>query len=358
MLHITNGEATKAPLEQSGVPGRFSSWDDILHDGPTPLLSGDAWLRVRAQYLASAGYGDEEDIIRSFRVKDDALETLGPGERNGATRRSGSEWSEPKRGGGAKSPRSGDRRALIEDEVVFWFEHDLYDQLLLIRHLWWIDTHGRGRAGRYSIVMGTDYLGLLKPEDFPSRFERRQTISEEQIALGAAAWIAFCGDNPSKLEAFSDLRPERGSRAVPEVLPHLGRAMHRLLEEFPSTQNGLSRCERQILEVLSEGNRSPEQTFMEASKREDDIWLGDTSFWTRVKGLNAGPHPLVTLDVQPRDGRLPTGTLAITSTGRRVLAGAADHVNLNGISRWIGGTQLTPARCWRWTGSSLQPPSP
>ena len=73
-----------------------------------------------------------------------------------------------------------------EDEVVFWFEHDLYDQLLLIRHLWWIDTQGRGRADRYSIVIGTDYLGLLKPQDFPPRFERRQAITEEQIALGTA----------------------------------------------------------------------------------------------------------------------------------------------------------------------------
>ena len=322
MLHITNGEATKAPLEQSGLPGRFFSWDDILHDGPTPLLSGDEWLRVRARYLASAGYGDEADILATYAGKDE-LERLD-----------------------------------AEDEVVFWFEHDLYDQLLLIRHLWWIDTKGRGRAGKYSIVIGTDYLGMLKPEDFPPRFERRQSITEEQIALGSAAWRAYCGDDPARLVGFADLpdlRPEGRSYLV---LPYLARAIHRLLEEFPSAQNGLSRCERQILEVLAEGNRSPEQTFIQASKREEDIWLGDWSFWTIAKRLNAGPHPLLTLDVEPRDDRLPTGTLAITGTGRQVLAGEADHVELNGISRWIGGTFLTPARCWRWTGSSLQPPAP
>jgi len=280
------------------------------------------------KYLASAGYGEEEDMLRSFLGKDE-LERL-----NG------------------------------EDEVVFWFEHDLYDQLLLIRHLWWIDTHGRGRAGKYSIVIGTDYLGMLEPEDFPPRFERRQPITEEQIAVGTAAWTAFCGDDPGKLVSFSDLRPEGRSYLVEGrsyLLPYLGRAMHRLFEEFPSTANGLSRCERQILEVLAEGDRSPEQTFIQASKREEDIWLGDWSFWTMVKRLNAGPHPLLTLDVQPRpdsDVRLPTGTLAITGTGRRVLASGADQVALNGISRWIGGTHLTPDRCWRWTGSSLQPPAP
>jgi hypothetical protein len=319
MLHITNGEATRAPLERSGVPGRFYSWDDILHEGPTPLVSGDEWLRVRAKYLASAGYGDEADILATYAGKDE-LERLDG-----------------------------------EDEVVFWFEHDLYDQLLLIRHLWWIDTKGRGRAGRYSLVIGTDYLGMLEPKAFPSRFDRRQPITEEQIALGSAAWRAFCGEDPGQLVAFSDLRPDGRSHVL---LPYLGRALHRLFEEFPSTANGLSRCERQILEVLAEGNRSPEQTFIQASKREEDIWLGDWSFWTIAKRLNAGPHPLLTLDVEPRDDRLPTGTLAITGTGRQVLAGEADHVELNGISRWIGGTFLTPARCWRWTGSSLQPPAP
>ena len=319
MLHITNGGATKAPLERSGVPGRFFSWDDILHDGPTPLLTGDEWIRIRTKYLASAGYGDEQEMFDTF-VGKDALERL-----NG------------------------------EDEVVFWFEHDLYDQLLLIRHLWWIDTHGRGRAGKYSIVIGTDYLGMLEPEDFPPRFQRRTAITEEQIQLGSAAWKAYCGDDPGKLEAFSDLRPEGRSYLA---LPYLGRAMHRLFEEFPSTENGLSRCERQILEVLSEGDRSPEQTFIQASTREEDIWLGDWSFWTMVQRLNAGQHPLLTLDVQPCEDRLPTGTLAITGTGRRVLAGGADQVALNGISRWIGGTHLTPERCWRWTGSSLQPPAP
>lgn len=317
MLHITNGEATKTPLEQSGLPGRCSSWDDILHDGPTPLVSGDDWLMVRAAYLASAGYGSVDDIARSFRVKDDALERLEH-----------------------------------EDEVIFWFEHDLYDQLLLIRHLWWIGEKGAGRADRYSIVIGTDYLGMLRPEDFPSRFAKRQPISGEQIRLGTAAWTAFCSANPDSLVPIAS-----GRGGYAEQLPFLPRAMRRQLEEFPSADNGLARSERQILEVLSEGNRTPEQTFVAASLLEEDIWMGDWSFWTIVKRMNAGTHPLLTLDVEDRPDRLPHGTLQITQTGRAVLAGRADHVALNGISRWIGGTRLTPDRLWRWTGSSLLPPA-
>jgi hypothetical protein len=320
VLHVTNGEATKSPLEMSGVPGRFASWDDILHDGPTPLVSGEEWLRTRARYFASVGFGEEDDMVESYRPKDNALENL-----------------------------SG------EDEVVFWFEHDLYDQLLLIRHLWWIGRHPDA-SRRFSIVIGTDYLGMLKPQDFPPRLAARQPITSEQIRLGTAAWTTYCGDDPSKLLPFAGLAPA-GEPDLQSHLPYLGRAMRRQLEEFPSAENGLSRTERQILEILAEGDRSPEQAFVAASRLEDDIWMGDWSFWTNVQRLAAGPHPLVTLAVESRgEDRLPGGTLAITGTGRRVLARRADHIALNAPSRWIGGTRLASHRQWRWTGSSLQRP--
>jgi hypothetical protein len=133
--------------------------------------------------------------------------------------------------------------------------------------------------------------------------------------------------------------------------------MRRLLEEFPAVSNGLARSERQILEVLAEGPRTPEQTFVAASRLEEAIYMGDLSFWNIVRAMNAGTHPLLTLDVEPRPGRLPDGTLQLTDTGRAVLANRADHVALNGISRWIGGTRLAPDRLWRWTGSSLLPPA-
>ena len=64
---------------------------------------------MRAAYLASAGYGDADEMLATIKRK--------------TTR-----W----------------RTGASEDEVVFWFEHDLFDQLLLVRHLWWL-THERRR---------------------------------------------------------------------------------------------------------------------------------------------------------------------------------------------------------------------
>jgi hypothetical protein len=337
ILHVTNGDSARVLMERSGIPGTFIAWPDVLHEGPTPLVSGEEWRQVRARYLGSDVFGvpgepQEEEVLQKFREADAVLESYAS-----------------------------------YDEVVFWFEHDLFDQLLLIRHLWWIGAKGangaEGAKGatRLSLVCGDQFLGLLRPDEFPPLFEARRTITTEQINVGTRAWEAFCSADPSGLLPFA-------SADQPD-LPYLRGALRRHLEEFPAATNGLARSERQILQVLSEGLRTPEETFVEAARLEDHIFMGDTSFWSIVRRLVDSPRPLVAAKVQPRAGRLPSGTLALTPDGADVLAGRSDHVALNGIDRWLGGVRLqggsrtasTPAsdRLWRWTGSTLQPsPSP
>jgi hypothetical protein len=324
ILHVTNGDSARMLMERSGMPGTFLAWPDVLHEGPTPLVSGEEWIQVRSRYIASEGFGEPDDdslaeILRRYREGDAVLESYGQ-----------------------------------YDEVVFWFEHDLFDQLLLIRHLWWL----REKTGpRFSLVCGQDYLGLLMPQEFPPLFEARRTITPGQIRLGTRAWEAFCSADPTGLLPLAS--------AEHAELPYLASAIKRHLEEFPSTVNGLARSERQILQVLSEGLRTPDEVFVEASRLEDSIFMGDTSFWTIVRRLVEGPRPLVAGHVQPRPGRLPTGTLALTAEGAAVLAGRADHVALNGLDRWLGGVRLvggsrtapTSERVWRWTGLSLLPPA-
>jgi len=310
-------------MELSSVPGTLSAWPDVLHDGPTPLATGEEWLRARVGQLASMTDQDVERVREQYRASDAVLES----------------WRD-------------------RDEVVFWLEHDLFDQLLLIRHLWWLTTNAADRARhatRFSLVCGSDYIGMLKPEQFGPRFEARQAITAEHITIGAAAWEAYCSGDPVRLLPFA----AGEDTAQQRYLPYLAAAVRRVLEEFPAASNGLARSERQILEVLADGPRTPEQTFIAASRLEDAIYMGDLSFWEIVKSMGAAPHPLLAIDAEDRPDRLPEGgTLTITGTGRAVLANRADHVALNGISRWLGGTLLAPGRVWRWTGSSLLPPSP
>ncbi|MEO6239437.1 MAG: DUF1835 domain-containing protein [Vicinamibacterales bacterium] len=332
MLHVTNGDSARELMERSGVPGSIIVWPDVLHEGPTPLLAGDEWNQLRSRYLASHAWAGAEtsfdEVLREYRERDAALESYA-----------------------------------AHDEVVFWFEHDLFDQLLLIRHLWWLsERRAEGAKTAFSLVCGNRHLGLLEPQEFPPLFAARAPITAVQIAVGADAWRAFCADDPIGLLSlaaakFSGSRSDHDHDHDHAPLPYLTAAIRRHLEEFPSVRNGLARSEEQILRVLADGDRTPEEAFMEASRLEDHLFMGDMSFWTIVGRLARVARPLVDARVEPRPGRLPTGTLTLTSDGAAVLSGRADHVALNGPDRWLGGTHLTPARFWRWTGTTLEPAS-
>jgi hypothetical protein len=71
----------------------------------------------------------------------------------------------------------------------------------------------------------------------------------------------------------------------------------------------------------------------------------------RVDVLHEGPVPLVELD-PPGDEVTAATRLRPTAARRRVLAGQADHVDLNGVDRWVGGVHLHGAARWRWDEGS------
>ena len=304
MLHILNGDSARMGFERSGIPGEVVVWPDILYEGPTPLATGEEWIAARTGYLAGVVDDRDEDFAEGYRRNDAALESFRD-----------------------------------HDEVIFWFEHDLFDQLLLIRHLWWLERRGAltGAGPRFSLVCRNVYLGPLKPEEFVPLFAERQPITRAQIELGSRVWQAFCGDDPTGLLPFAT--------AVSPHLPFLAASLRRFLEEYPSSANGLSRTEQQLLRVVSNEPLTKEEAFRASTALEDAIYLGDLSFFNIVHALASAPHPLLT----------ENGRIRLTDMGRDVLTARADHVTLNGIDRWMGGVHLTAADPWRWDGNRLQP---
>lgn len=295
----------------SGIPGAFVVWPDILYEGPTPLATGEEWIAARARHLSGVANHSVDAVADQYRRNDALLEAFRD-----------------------------------HDEIVFWLEHDLFDQLLLIRHLWWLTQRHVRAAARISLVCRDVYLGPLKPNAFPPLFAGRQPITDVQLELGSRAWTAFCGDDPSRLLPFAaEISPD---------LPFLAPALSRFLEEYPSTENGLSRTARQILRVASDGPLTINRAFHASADLEDAVFMGDSSFFAIVEVLASARHPLLTIDGDSENAKgVAERTIRVTGTGRAVLAGRSDHVALNGIDRWLGGVHLTPQRVWRWTGSSL-----
>jgi hypothetical protein len=293
ILHVLNGDATRIPLEQSGVPGEFLVRTDVLHDGPAPAgLPPDEWRRVRARHLSDDDTPDPE-FLEIWRDADRTLD-----------------------------------RYAEYDEVVFWFEYDLFDQLLLIRYLDWMSR--LPDDPRFRLICIGEFpghprfagLGELNPRELASLFPSRRPITRDEVALGSRLWKAFGANDP---RSFAAMVLESDTSA----LPFATGALRRHLEDFPSTTDGLARTERQILASIAAGARSG-----------------------ILQRLTRGRAPLLTLDGSFQRAAAPVGTFTLTNAARQVMHGGADYVALNGIDRWMGGVHLTDGR-YRWNGTTI-----
>ena len=227
--------------------------------------------------------------------------------------------------------------------VVLWFEHDLYDQLQLLQAL------ALAGDARLELIQADADLGPLPPDGLEALWPRRRPVSLHTRALAREAWDAFRAPEPTGLVELLD-------RDLP-ALPHLGPALHRLLEELPDAQTGLSRTERQLLEPLLDGPNRPFELYLASQAREEAVFLGDAWAWKRlaelvplVEELPAPPplgDPREFLSARrDADAARPRG-----AGGRRPTASSFAPVD-----RWLGGTHVDGA--WRWDAATrrLRPP--
>ena len=306
MLHITNGDSVVGTFRQVRFPGVYLPWRDVLHDGPVPQTETLSELSdVRAQALAAFGWGSYDKLRAEFAARDQALENF--------------------------------RK---HEEVVLWFEHDLYDQLQLIQLLDWFAQEELGKV-KLSLIQIDSYpgvkpfygLGQLSGPQLARLFPMRTAVTSAHLAAAGEAWQAFRSSDPTALM-------EHAQQNSP-ALPFLAAALQRFLEEYPWTTDGLSRTEGQVLQATAAGQRKRREIYQESRKQEEVPW-GDASVYLRLEGLASGPNPAVV--------ELKKDEFAITDAGQQLLAGKADWITLRGgIDTWLGGVHLTGKQPqWRW----------
>ena len=80
--------------------------------------------------------------------------------------------------------------------------------------------------------------------------------------------------------------------------------------------------------------------------------MGNGSFYRLMADLSSVRHPLLQISDTPQ---LSLGEVTITEAGRNVIEGRADHIELNGIDRWLGGVHLKGDKAaWRWDRASAR----
>lgn len=314
-LHIANGSATTDLIAAAGIPGTLSIWADPLYEGPVPAGLTDAELvDVRGRYLG--GDDPDSDPVNDLR-----------------------RW-----------------RAVIADhdsyeELILWFEHDLFDQLNLIQVLTWIVEH-LSVPKRVSLVLVGSFpgrpefhgLGELTPGELASLLDTRQPISEAQYTLAQTSWSAFRASTP---HALDDLRHNDTS-----ALPYLSAAILRFLQEYPWTRDGLSRTERRLLELAQGRDVKLSVAFPRMHDGEKAYYVTDLSVAGLAATLSSTSPPLLHLKRPDTSENALHGTVTATEVGSAVLAGTRDRVLTCGVDRWLGGVHLqSEGNLWRWDDS-------
>ncbi len=313
-LIITNGDSAAELLIEAGFGDNVLPWRDVLHDGPVPAsLNIDELSEARARFIASRNWGNYEETINQFYDRNQRIQN-----------------------------------AEAYEKISLWFEHDLYDQLQLLQIL----DHFSGSSALDNIwlIQADDYLGMQTPQSI-KRFSKFETlITDVQFDLAKRAWAAFRESSP---QASACLLDEDTS-----ALPYLEPIIRRLLQELPDNITGLSRTEKQILDILKkEGPMQVGRLFKKVSDCEEALFMGDWSFWIWLDGLSKATRPAVTgtytqsfpfdADIEMQKAYI-SQEATITEFGRRVLNGDSDLIVENGVDRWLGGTHLLPESCWRW----------
>lgn len=306
-LIVTNGDSAVQTIKNAGIEADVFAWDDVLHDGPVPGgKTLEELSKIRAKYISSIGWGTYEEIHQRFVERDNKL-------------KSHSEY----------------------DELILWFEHDLYDQLQLIQILAWLADH-HDPSTKLTVICEQKFIAEQNKKSIFSIFPNRAVVSPSLLNSAKLAWDVFSADTTSKIETFIN---------ESEDIFFVKKAFQFFLQEFPSTKNGSTRTEQTALEFLMDQPEKIGQIFRLHSK-EMNRWqyLGDASFALYITRISNVEHPLIIfedgteINFHPLHSTMENfwnRTVKITEVGKQVLAGTADFVNLNGIDRWIGGIHLT-----------------
>ena len=317
VLHIRCGQDIRETLRLAGIAGDFAEWGDPICEGPAPAgLPESQYEAARAEFMSTHWGVSPVEIHLRFAEQRRVV------------------------------ARMGDYK-----EVWLWFEHDLYDQCILVQLLAAIKAAAVDLSRLRLICVGSFPeirrfvgLGQLTPEQLVTLVPQARPVTNADLELGCAARDALVAATPRGLEAL--LAP-----GATGDLQFLGAALRRHLQELPSIHCGLSLTQLLVLQTIEAGATTAIEVFHHLlAERDPQPYLGDTMFWAHLTLLAGVQTPAIAID-----GEFPDQPVRLLSFGRDLLAGRADFCHANppaprALNRWRGGIEQRPEAksVWRW----------
>lgn len=323
-LHLRCGDDIRGGLAEAGFEGEFGTFAYPFVHGPAP--AGDdraAFIGTGTAFLVDTGFAASEvetqrRLIEEFLLLDASLGM---------------------------------------DRVCLWFEHDAYDVLCLLFLLDWYAKNGVPKeltfvcCDGHPSVEGFHGLGQLSPPALRDVWRRFAPVTPDILALGRECWSAYTASDPTRLWNII----ERGTPQIPQIAP----ALRRQVRELPDRVTGLSLTEDLTLRVLQEHGDLPAGHLFRHYMLDYEplVFMGDLGFRQCVLlPLARGPAAAINLQTSDGENWWRTTNVSLTGTGRALLQGDADWLDLAAVDRWVGGVHVASGnRGWRYCRDREQP---
>ncbi|WP_020526410.1 hypothetical protein [Flexithrix dorotheae] len=290
-LHILNGDSTLFQIQKTKITGDTLVWREVLCEGPVSedIVKSDFWIQ-RLQFF-SENYQVDAEAFHEKTIKE--IEKLDKCEKY--------------------------------DEVVLWFEYDLFCQINLLGALALIyqkklpsqpiSLISIGEVSGYKKLVG---LGEIDAKIFPDLFENRIFLDGDDLKMANTIWAQYCSDNPLPLLDLADNAALK--------FPYLRPALEAHFKRFPSIFNGLSQTQQEILNFIQSEKIETERQLVGKMLRQENYYgFGDLQYFKTVDTINS----LIEKNV----------SLCLSPLGEKVYAGKANFLSTEKNEFWLGGVK-------------------
>ena len=260
VLHITNGDNFTQRLHNLNLKGDIITWREMLCEGKTlPNVGTETFWKTRFDFLHK-----NYKVSKSWFIE----KTL-------------------------KEYRSLCNHKQ-QDQIVLWFEYDLFCQVNMLAVISWLLTH-RKYAEISLVCSGNEdssdkmySLNELTDEQLQNLYKNKKVLTQDDVEYADYVWQLYCSNNPIRLENLSDFKDFQ--------FDYLGDAVKTHLQRFPSIANGLNDMENTILRLALDKKPKSKSEFMETIlKNQGNLGFGDTQYeraLTRLKPLISNLNPV------------------------------------------------------------------
>lgn len=315
-LHVRCGHDIQQQLKTCGFEGDFLPMIDPLCIGPIPS-NEKGFVAIRAQYVV--------DTLLPVMGRKDSVQEVAQFEQ-------------------------GNIHTLLDhqyERIVFWVEHDAYDQFMLLRGISVLEeTEGKIiEIIEFNQFPGTERFigfGQLPAEAIRSCWQHRKPVTAKLFSQAKRCWQALQAPTPQPLVNLLEQHEL-------DCLPNIKAVMKRHLQELPHSESGLSFTQHLALQLLNEQNApiNVKDWFQKYQQQEPLPTLGDAMFYALLLPLTQVENPLFTVD--SLDKNWWEQQVIINEKGRECLNGHSTFLQ----DYWVGGIHNQANRRWTWNHIQL-----